>query len=269
MPMVVSRSLTIERSNVKQYMTADNITLDTSYLGKDCALRSSHKTGYAIFNDDAKAILFPNTTAHPLKADSTMEISASSNKILNYVDLQFDGTSVHHQYCSVTSETKTDLTNTVITSSTSDTQIRYKMNIDNLFVSAIATQLILTLYFNQYSMSANAVGNGISAANVDKAEAYDGDIVTFTAALAAGATFDGWYSDAACTQLVSTNPTYTTSAADLTLYAKAEAKAGTGVYLKANGAFTEAKAVYKKSNGSWSFVDKSVFEAEKKYQVIT
>lgn len=37
----------------------------------------------------------------------------------------------------------------------------------------------------------------------------------------ADAVWHGWYSDAACTQLVSSNQTYTASAADLTLYAHA------------------------------------------------
>lgn len=60
------------------------------------------------------------------------------------------------------------------------------------------------------------------------------------------------------------------AAADLTLYAKAAlSEVGTGAYLKVNGAFVEAKAIYRKSNGSWVEVDKTVFEAGKKYHVTT
>ena len=84
----------------------------------------------------------------------------------------------------------------------------------------------------------------------------------FSAELSPGYTFAGWYSDEACTQLVSTDnpaqitcPAYTTediSSTSLTLYAKATKKAsGTGLYIKQNGTFVEANAVYKKVNGAW------------------
>ncbi|MGN1115959.1 MAG: hypothetical protein ACI4TH_05290, partial [Candidatus Ornithomonoglobus sp.] len=88
MPSAEGRTIEIARSNVTQYMTADNITLDTSYLGYDVAFRSSAKTGYAVFNDAAKAVLFPNASAHPVEADSTMSIGASVSNSNNYVELQ-------------------------------------------------------------------------------------------------------------------------------------------------------------------------------------
>ena len=80
---------------------------------------------------------------------------------------------------------------------------------------------------------------------------YDGDTVTFTANIKAGATWHGWYSDAACTQLVSADQTYTTAAADLTLYAKATAAIGTGIYIKSSGTFAEAQTAYRKISGAW------------------
>lgn len=84
----------------------------------------------------------------------------------------------------------------------------------------------------------------------------------FEAEVAFDYTFSGWYSDEACTTLVSTDnpayittPKYTTESSSdtsLTLYAKATKKAsGTGIYIKRNGAFVEANAVYKKVNGAW------------------
>ena len=84
----------------------------------------------------------------------------------------------------------------------------------------------------------------------------------FTAKVMPGYTFSGWYADRTCTTLVSTDnpayvktPKYTTESASatyLTLYAKATKKAsGTGLYIKQNGAFVEANAVYKKVNGAW------------------
>ena len=84
----------------------------------------------------------------------------------------------------------------------------------------------------------------------------------FTAEVMPGYTFSGWYSDEACTTLVSTDnpayvitPKYTTESKSptyLTLYAKATKKAtGTGLYIKRNGTFVEANAVYKKIDGVW------------------
>lgn len=139
-----------------------------------------------------------------------------------------------------------------ITGATSATTIRYHLHIDSIFVAAACSVGQITLYFNRYSCAANAAGNGIASATVSDAEPWDGDNVTFTATLAAGAAFDGWYSDAACTQRVSTSLSYTTTAADLTLYAKATKDVtGTGSFVKKNGAWHEAQAVYKKINGTW------------------
>lgn len=84
----------------------------------------------------------------------------------------------------------------------------------------------------------------------------------FEAEVTSGYTFSGWYSNEACTTLVSTDnpahvttPTYTTedaSRTSITLYAKATANTiGTGIYIKQNGTFIEANAVYKKINGAW------------------
>lgn len=82
----------------------------------------------------------------------------------------------------------------------------------------------------------------------------------FTAEVMPGYTFSGWYSDEACTTLVSTDnpayvttPVYTTehsSTTSLTLYAKAtKSAAGTGLYVKSNGTYAEVQHVYKKING--------------------
>lgn len=270
MATVEGRALTIARSNVKQYMTANNITLDTSYLGYDVAFRSSAKTGYAVFNDAAKTVLFPNTSAHPVKADSTMSIGASIKNANNYVELQFGGTSVHHQLCSNANETKTGLTDAAITGSTSASEIRYKMNINSTFVIAVAQTVTLTLYFNRYSCFANAVGNGVSSVNVSNPNPYQGETTTFTATLKSGATWHGWYSDAACTNLVSTDAVYSVvPTADITLYAKAIKQEGpSGIYLKQNSIYTQANNIWKKENGLWIKSDKMVIDMTKKYRII-
>lgn len=84
----------------------------------------------------------------------------------------------------------------------------------------------------------------------------------FTAEVMPGYTFSGWYSDEACTTLVSTDnpahvttPVYTTETSSvtyLTLYAKAtKIGTGTGLYIKVNGTWAEAQNIYKKVSGAW------------------
>lgn len=267
---IEGRQLKIVYDNAAQYLTADNCAVGVKSYGTGVVIKSTALSGYAIFNDAAKAVLFPNTKAHPVKADSHIGCGASTKNNNNYCSLEFGGTEVHKVLCSNEVGELDGLTSAAVTGATYATAIRYHLHINNLFVAGACSVGQLTLYFKRYSCAALTVGNGVVSAAVSDAAPWDGDTVTFTATLAAGATFNGWYSDTACTQLVSTNLTYTTAAADLTLYAKATLfEAGTGTYLKVNGAFVEAKAVYRKSNGSWSEVDKSVFEAGKKYHVIT
>lgn len=90
-------------------------------------------------------------------------------------------------------------------------------------------------------------------------QGYD---AVFEAEVSPGYTFSGWYSDDACTTLVSTDnpayvaaPRYTTESASttsLTLYAKATPLSSTtGIYLKCNGSWIKAKSVFKKTNGVW------------------
>ena len=94
-----------------------------------------------------------------------------------------------------------------------------------------------------------------------------------------GYTFSGWYSDEACTTLVSTDnpanvvtPKYTTDTASqtsLTLYAKAiKSEESSGIHLKQNGAYAQAKAIWKKTNEVWAKTDKTAIDATKKYRLI-
>lgn len=267
---VEGRSLKIVYDNASQYLTADNCAVGVESYGQGVAIKSTAKSGYAIFNDAAKAALFPNAVAKPVKADSRIGCGASIKNKNNYCSLEISGTEIHKVLCADEVGELDGITNASITGATSATTIRYHLHIDNLFIAAACSVGQLALYFKRFSCAALTAGNGVNSVIVSDAEPWDGDIVTFTATLVDGATFNGWYSDIACTQLVSTNLTYTTAAADLTLYAKATLfEVGTGTYLKVNGTFIEAKSIYRKSNGSWSEVDKSVFEAGKKYHIIT
>lgn len=260
---VEGRELRIVYDNAKQYLTADNCAVGVESYGTGVVIKSTARSGYAIFNAAAKAVLFPNAKAHPVKADSQIACGASTKNSNNYCSLEIGGTEVHKVLCSTEVGEQGGLTSAAITGATSATTIRYHLHINNVFVAGACSIGQLILYFNRYSCAANAVGAGIASATVSDAEPWDGDTVTFTAALAAGATFDGWYSDAACTQRVSTSQSYTTTAADLTLYAKATvAVTGTGSYVKKNGTWHEAQAVYKKVNGAWVLQTDDAYKTE-------
>lgn len=248
---VEGRQLRIVYDNAKQYLTADNCAVGVESYGHGVVIKSTARSGYAIFNSAAKAVLFPNAKAHPVKADSHIACGASTKNSNNYCSLEIGGTEAHKVLCSDEVGEQGGIANAVITNAASATTIRYHLHINNVFVAAACSVGQLTLYFKRYTCAAMTAGSGVASATVSDAEPWDGDSVTFTAALAAGATFDGWYSDAACTHLVSTELSYTAAAADLTLYAKATLPAGTGTYIKMDGKQSEAKAVYRKQSGVW------------------
>lgn len=251
MAIIVQKSLQISTSNVEQYCSASGLSLNTNGYAIMKYLNGS-SSGYATLNDTAKAILYPTASARPFKLDSEIRGSRTAGSMS--VNLQFAGTNVHSESftsASLSTKTKTGITDSVVTGSTKSTQIRWNVQGANYNAQRIA-HVYIYLCFYQYTCVASAVGNGIVSAAVSNAAPYQGESVTFTAQLKPGATWHGWFSDAACTQLVSTSQTYTASAADLTLYAKATVEVtGTGAYAKLNGQYTEAKKVYKKVGGAW------------------
>ena len=268
MPNVVGRTLRVEYGQAETYLTASGLSLDVSVLGENMTTRLylKSKNGYAIYNSAALDVLYPNATAHPVKADSTFHAGLFSSNSSCYIALEFDGTEVQKCYPKTyDGQTPDDkgLTASAILNSTKSSTIRYH-HYANSILNAVATSFLqLTLYFNQYSCVANSAGNGVETATVSNVTPWDGDSVTFTATLKSGVTWHGWYSDAACTQLVSTAQSYTATAADLTLYAYAtKDTSGTGIYLKQNGAYKEAQATYKKVNGVWVQTDIATLKTE-------
>lgn len=213
------------------------------------------KNGYATLNSDALDVLYPNATAKPIKADSFFHAGLLNRNSSCYVALEFDGTEVQKCYpgsLSGKDQNDTGMTNAAILNSTKSSTIRYHLYANSTLNAVGVGEASITLYFNQYACVANTAGNGVEAATVSNATPWDGDSVTFTATLKSGATWHGWYSDAACTQLVSTEQSYSAAAADLTLYAYAtKDTSGTGIYLKQNGAYTQAQSAYKKVSGVW------------------
>lgn len=225
MATVVTKKLRLDKNNIENYCDAKNVSFNVA----DHAWRkwlNGSSDGYIILKNNGKAELFPTSTAHPFKADSTMSASRSAGTCI--VDLQFAGTKVHEEsYTSGSqySKSKENITNSAVIDSTRATEIKWHVhgkNGDN----QRGDLLELILYFNQYNAQALISDGaiGIQSASVSNLTPYYGDTITFSVKLAQGATFDGWYSDSACTQLVSTDQNYSVSpSSDITLYAKATA----------------------------------------------
>ena len=227
MATIVQNSLQLEEANVEQYCSADGLSLNAGGYAIRKWLNGSN-SGYATLNDAAKNILYPTSTAHPFKLDSEIRGSRSAGSMT--VNLEFEGTVVHSESYTSTSlstRTKNNITDSAVTGSTRNTQIRWNVRGANGNAQRVA-HVKLVLYFNQYTMSANkgTGANGIQSVSVSNSSPYQGDTVTFTPKLVNGATWGGWYSDAECTQLVSTEQNYSVIASsDIALYAKATIEA--------------------------------------------
>lgn len=223
MATVVTKKLRLDENNIKRYCDAKNISFSVSGHAWRKWLNGS-SDGYIILKDTGKSELFPTNTARPFKANSTISASRSAGTCI--VDLQFAGTKVHEESFTSTSQhskTKENITDSAVTNSTLATEIKWHVhgkNGDNQRGEFIE----LTLYFNQYSVKAlvSDSANGIQSVNVSNSDPYYGDSATFSAELVSGATWHGWYSDAACTTLVSADQNYTVSpSSDINLYASA------------------------------------------------
>lgn len=225
MATVVTKKLRLDKNNIENYCDAKNVSFNVA----DHAWRkwlNGSSDGYIILKDNGKAELFPTSTAHPFKADSTMSASRSAGTCI--VDLQFAGTKVHEEsYTSGSqhSKSKENITDSAVINSTRATEIKWHVhgkNGDN----QRGDLLELILYFNQYNAQAliSDGATGIQSVSVSNLTPCYGDTITFSVKLAQEATFDGWYSDSTCTQLVSTDSTYSVEpTADMVLYAKATA----------------------------------------------
>lgn len=226
MPTKVKRTLLVtNKDDAKTYLEADGLSLGITSFGNYILARlymNGGKNGYAILNDTSKAILYPNDKAHPVEADVNFFTSVLTNNKNCLVGLLFDDSQVASQV-PPTSGIYTDvkgLKDEAILQSSKNSVIRFHLHANNTVNAVTLQEINLSLYFMQYACAAKSVSNTVTA-TVDKVEAYDGDIVTFTATVADGETFEGWYSDVACTNLVSTDQIYSVSpTSDLTLYAK-------------------------------------------------
>lgn len=271
MATIVTKKLRLDKNNIENYCDAKNVSFNVAGHAWRKWLNGS-SDGYIILKDTGKSELFPTSTARPFKADSTISASRSAGTCV--VDLQFAGTEVHSEFFTSTShhsKTKENITNSAVTNSTQATEIKWHVYGKNGDIQR-GELIELTLYFNEYSAQAliGDSSNGIKSVSVSNFTPYYGDIITFDVELAQGATFDGWYNDPACTNLVSTDAVYSVGpTADITLYAKAIKQEGpSGIYLKQNSIYTQANNIWKKENGLWIKSDKMVIDTTKKYRII-
>ena len=220
-----SFQLYINEDNVKQYFSASGGALNGAAIGgKYITMRTSSTTAKFTMNDAGRDILFPSAEAIAHKVDVWAQTIASLNNSKNTINVAIAGQNA------ITTErihtSLTEHTGSVSGSFTkSNTSAVYVVKIVNGFHAAGVRDTSITAYFTQYSCTASKAGNGVKNVSVSNAAPYEGETVTFSAELYNGANFEGWYSDESCTQLVSSSLTYSTTAADLTLYAKATIEA--------------------------------------------
>lgn len=101
----------------------------------------------------------------------------------------------------------------------------YRANKTRTVADRISQAYVTATYLNVWNCEAFGVpGTGIASATVSRDEVIDTlENCTWTATIEDRYKFLGWYSDEACTHLVSENLTYTASPTDnMTLYAKGE-----------------------------------------------
>ena len=216
-----SFQLYINKDNVKHYFTASGGVLNGAQIStKYITMRTSSTTATFTMNDAGRDVLFPSAAAIAHKIDVWAQAIATLNNSKNTINVAIAG-----QNAITTERIHTSLneyTGSVSGSFTkSNTSAIYVIKIANGFHAAGVRDTSITAYFTQYFCAANKAGKGVKNISVSNAAPYEGETVTFSAELYNGANFEGWYSDEACTQLVSSNLTYSTTAADLTLYAKA------------------------------------------------
>lgn len=220
-----SFQLYINEDNVKQYFSPSGGVLNGAAInGKYITMRTNSTTASFTMNDAGRDVLFPSAAAIAHKIDVWAQTISTLNNSKNTINVAIAG-----QNAIATERISTSLTEhtgSVSGSFTkSNTSAVYVIKIANGFHAAGVRDTSITAYFTQYSCAANKVSNGVKSVSVSNAEPYEGETVTFSAELYNGANFDGWFSDANCTQLVTSSTIYTISATDITLYAKATIEA--------------------------------------------
>ena len=265
MANIVETVLWVQYGYGRTYFTSGgSVTLDHTYVGAQCGVSLYlGNSGTATIKSAGMEILYPKANIHPFKSD--IRIIGGGGVSNKNVSLAIDNTTIISQDIALTdayeSETHDFLnrTDSAIINSTRSSNIVFTLTAsDNgLFKAfALGDNSYIKFYFKQWDLLGESIGNGISGV-VCPGRLYNGESGTFTAFLRDGATFHGWYSDAAHTQLVSTNQSYTVTATqDLTLYAYATLGSNSfkDFYFKSyieDGSWTKPRKYYLKTLTGW------------------
>lgn len=234
---LVSKSLSITYGQGKTYLTGKNATIDFNllYQAISCLYNSSSYDGTATFNADAMSALYSNDTAKPVKMDVHVKCGRQGSISApltddDYLQFRVDGVSIalfRPNSAQNVSYTLNSRTHSAIINSTRSSVIDlyHHTSKKNGTGRAVGFNSVdITTYFIGYKNQVFIAPNSpsVMSVSVDKEVSAEYDTVVFSAELAKGATWVGWYSDSSCTNLISTNLQYSaTSVEDLTLYAKA------------------------------------------------
>ena len=221
-------------------VTCDN---DGTYIYQDFTLTST-RTATSSFHleDSPKNILISNAQICFQRRNTT----SNSNKVIFSVVLKQGNTVLFSDSFSA-SPTKdygqnnphfedqlsgvTSLSDLSLEITTSGSKSSSKNDDFQIRISQVYVHLVYTEASNTYNCAAVAKDN-ITAATISNTHPIKGDSVIYTATYEKYCPFLGWYSDEACTNLVSTeNPFTTVPTSDLTLYAKAGENIGRTITL--------------------------------------
>lgn len=251
----IERTLEVNYDNADLYIVPSSATCGGTVSGTKVALRLSGTSGRGTLNDAAMDVLYPSATAHPYSADSFISCIASSSNISNLVTLSFNGSTLQTVLCSLKQGTQRNITSNAVTTSTHASTIRWNLNAKNIFNMVGLTTAYITLRFWQYTVEPQMGSGaaGIRKMYISDPSPYDGDPVTVEVELSPTAQWHGWYADYECTQLLTTDQSYSTTASeDLVLYAYAtEASSSTGLFVKFGGTYSEVRRMYMKIAGKY------------------
>lgn len=227
-----SKTLTINSGNVTSYgsvsgnlnMSDDGNALSTIYGDDD--------THIYTLNDAAKGVIFPNSTAHPIKADLSFAVkrgfsvisAVTSNGRIKYNGSKLVTGGQASQTEKVYSVTGT--TDSAVTTSTKGSRLQLILFSGVFGTKAYMSYATFTLYFTRYDFSATA-GSGVTSASMSSSTGYGGGSIEFSCVIPTGYVFDGWYKAGAQTpystaqSFTYTIPTDNAANYDLALTAKA------------------------------------------------
>lgn len=210
--------------------SAVEVNVNVSALNRNVSLRTtSTSVVRATLNDFAKSFLYPNSTAHPIKADisclafGSWSFSGNTARGYHYIDgVDVFNWSFKAGITTYTeNKTSNGNTNSAILNSTKNSTLQIGLVASN--GSGGFTYGAITFYFNRYDFSVNK-GNGIATVSLSSNTGYDGDVITYTCTLESGATFDGWYNGSTKVS-ASTTYVHTVNGSDLILEARAVSEA--------------------------------------------